>query len=140
MAHSFHKVIKNVEEALADNKWFILACLSLGVFTLFVSITVHKITGEAFYNSDGRMSCIEGTQEMLYGPANNSTSWDEIAFDPATIGDVTSARSFFYNCLLENRIDIRSVATFETLFPGSELYSAGTTFEVQESFVDPIVE
>jgi hypothetical protein len=122
---TLHDGMHTFEQAVIQNKWFSLACV-----TLLMASSVG--VGAVLNKSTNGTACYVDAERTLFGPKKNRIYAHEVSPDI-----VMQARTHYSVCLLANGIDVRSVPEFEELFPftaelDKDAYSPMNTFETTE--------
>ncbi|MFM2414363.1 MAG: hypothetical protein RI911_56 [Candidatus Parcubacteria bacterium] len=100
-----HDNMKAFEQAVARNKWFALACLTLVLaFSLGFGAELGK--------SNRGTGCYMDAERALFGSRKAKMYVHEIPVER-----IVTAKTHYSVCLLANGIDVRSVPVFEELFP-----------------------
>jgi hypothetical protein len=128
----FIEAIESLEQSVIKNKWFTLACVTIGLAGGAAFYAVHDI-------KENVADCFREAEGIAYGSPRHSgeihTSYGEKLNASVASGDL--ARAYFGKCLAVNGVDARSVLPFEDLFPQMTVSSnfQNESFDVLDSAV-----
>lgn len=119
---AFHTHVTRLEDQMARNKWFMLACFAL---LLMFSAVVYGLSSA---RQQSGAECYDATDAYLFSGYNYMR---EIPSE-----HIVSARVFYYQCLLRRGIDVRSAPTFEQIFPMAKGVTFSSLFAEDEDYID----
>lgn len=128
MAHKIGNSLHSMEQTFINNKWFVLACI-------FVAALIGMFIYTAGDYSRRTTSCYILASDVLTDAVKYSFV-DNLGWDDATKRE-NAARALYNSCLLTNGIDIRSVPTFDEIFPAEiPMIFGDDAFELLDSYGD----